>query len=141
MKRSTPLKRTTPLRSRSKKMASRYAGKGGRRALVARLLNESKQCDALTAFHRAMAGVDPYTWDPVIVAAFHACRVRPRDVHELLSRSAGGDILDEKNLICVCRVCHDWLHHHPRLALQLGLRRSRYAHIDVIAETTEAGHG
>lgn len=52
-------------------------------------------------------------------------------MHEVLARSAGGDILDETNLLCVCRACHDWIGQHPRKALELGLRQSRYAKMEV----------
>lgn len=45
------------------------------------------------------------------------------DVHELVRRSQGGSILDEKNLMCVCRECHRRIGNHPQLAFDLGLSR------------------
>ena len=45
------------------------------------------------------------------------------DVHELVRRSQGGSILDEDNLMCVCRDCHRRIGNHPQLAFDLGLAR------------------
>jgi 5-methylcytosine-specific restriction endonuclease McrA len=122
VKRSKPMRRGKPLRSRSKKMEARYAGATGRRALVARLLKERPLCQALRAFTIAAAACDP-----LIDEARRRCEVRSRDVHELLARSAGGDILDPANIVVLCRSCHRWVHAHPEMAKELGLRRSRYA--------------
>jgi hypothetical protein len=47
-------------------------------------------------------------------------------VHEILSRSAGGSILDEANCLCVCRQCHTWVGDFPNEATALGLRQSRW---------------
>lgn len=108
LSRSTPLSRGSGLAKRSAKMAKAYAGSAGvegRRALVARLLAERPRCQA------ALPAV--CTGDSV-------------DVHELLARSAGGSILDVDNLVCVCRRCHTWIGDHPKEALVLGLRLSRY---------------
>lgn len=125
MKRHVPMTRSKPLRSRSKKTEARYSGPTGRRALVARLLREFPHCQAHAKFWNAFA--ESGFSDREMHAAWGSCERKSRDVHELLARSAGGDILDENNLICVCRSCHTWIGDHPRLALALGLRRSRYA--------------
>jgi hypothetical protein len=43
------------------------------------------------------------------------------DVHEKIRRSQGGSILDESNLLCVCRPCHRRIGNYPQLAFDLGL--------------------
>jgi len=47
------------------------------------------------------------------------------DVHHLLFRSRGGDVLDEVgetyHLINLCRTHHDWCHRHPSLAASVGM--------------------
>ena len=43
------------------------------------------------------------------------------DIHELVRRSQGGSILDEENLLAVCRKCHRDIGHFPHLAFALGL--------------------
>lgn len=128
MKRSKPMKRTAfarkprstksatdraparaLLKRRSAKQRAMYAGSDGvegRRALVARLLAERPWCEA---------GLP------------RVCTGAAVDVHEKLARSAGGSILDETNCLCLCRACHTWVGDHPREALALGLRLSRYA--------------
>ena len=49
------------------------------------------------------------------------------DVHEVLTRARGGDILDPMNVKAICRRCHDWIHEHPADALDLGLLAVREA--------------
>lgn len=43
-----------------------------------------------------------------------------QDVHELKTRARGGSILDENNLRCVCRTCHNWITGHPQEAHEQG---------------------
>lgn len=81
-----------------------------RRPLVARLLSERPWCEACPVF------------------ASHDERVmyvrrRSVDVHELVRRSQGGSILDESNLLCVCRDCHRRIGNYPQLSFELGLSR------------------
>jgi 5-methylcytosine-specific restriction endonuclease McrA len=47
-------------------------------------------------------------------------------VHELVRRSQGGSILDESNLMCVCRQCHTRIGNYPQLAFDLGLSKHSY---------------
>jgi hypothetical protein len=54
------------------------------------------------------------------------CTGSSDDVHELLPRSAGGSILDRDNCICVCRLCHGWIHNHTVEAMKLGLLKTRF---------------
>ena len=45
------------------------------------------------------------------------------DGHEILSRARGGSITDLKNILPVCRPCHEWIGTHPKAATELGLLR------------------
>lgn len=118
----------SPLRRRSKKMRAVYEGDGvreGRRAFVERILRERPECEA-----GERIGTMPATFVSDIDdldGVWLGCARLSVDVHEILARSAGGSILDEKNVLAVCRRCHDWIGNHPREAIGLGLRLSRYA--------------
>ena len=48
------------------------------------------------------------------------------DVHELKSRARGGSITDLSNLVCLCRVCHDWVTQHPKEATEQGWLRNSW---------------
>jgi hypothetical protein len=91
----------TPLRPRSKKTARLYVE---RRALVARMLDEHRICEA--------------QWDD-------GCTVRTVDVHEILPRSQGGRIVggSRSEYLVVCRHCHDRIETHPTEAHERGFRR------------------
>ena len=90
------------LKPRSKKMTQLYRQ---RRKLVSRLLQEKPVCEARV--------------DDV-------CTGKSVDLHEVLARSQGGSILDESNIICVCRACHDFIGREVKQATEMGLRRRRY---------------
>jgi 5-methylcytosine-specific restriction endonuclease McrA len=95
------------MRYRSKKKEAEYRL---RRPLVARLLEERPLCEACPKF----AEHDQkqlYT------------RNRSQDIHEIVRRSQGGSILDENNLMAVCRNCHNRIGSHPALAFELGLAK------------------
>lgn len=81
-----------------------------RRPLVARLLEERPWCEACPIFAKHDERVT-YTRNP-------GC-----DVHELIRRSQGGSILDEENLMVVCRPCHQRIGNYPQLAFDLGLAK------------------
>lgn len=134
MKRSKPLARGKPLRRsakpiarkkrlapRSKKQRDVYERPGGRRDFVRRILSERPTCEAgriIGCYTGDYTGTD---------ATWNRCTRRSVDVHEILSRSAGGSILDESNVMAVCRACHDFAGRMPKVhAFELGLRRSRY---------------
>jgi len=106
-KRKTPLKRGGPIRKRSKKMEEKYVD---RRAFVTKILSERPYCEACPKF-AAHDGLKTYN------------RHGSRDVHELIRRSQGGSILDEKNVLAVCRKCHDRIGREPALAVDLGLAK------------------
>lgn len=90
-----------PLRARSTKTARMYVE---RRALVARLLDEQRVCEA--------------RWND-------GCTIRTVDVHEILPRSQGGRIIggDRSEYLVVCRHCHDMIETNPTEAHDRGFRR------------------
>lgn len=77
------------IRHRSAKMEKIYRTR--RRNLVAKLLTER----------------------PVCQRCLHD---RSQDIHELKSRARGGSIVDEENLVALCRNCHIWVTTHPKEA-------------------------
>lgn len=93
------------MRYRSKKKEAEYRQ---RRPLVEKLLNEKPLCEACPVFAEH---------DGKVTYA----RNRSSDVHEIVRRSQGGSILDESNLLCVCRPCHNRIGNYPQLAFDLGL--------------------
>jgi len=95
------------MRHRSKKKEQEYKL---RRPLVARLLEQRPYCEACPVF----AEHDEKTI---------YLRQRSVDIHELRRRSQGGSILEEDNLMAVCRQCHNRIGNYPALAFELGLSR------------------
>jgi hypothetical protein len=102
MKPSGGLSRKTPLSRVSGKRAALHQR---RRAFVAQMLQERPRCQARLS---------------------EVCRGHAVDVHEILTRARGGDILDPANVLCVCRACHRWIHAHPLEATARGLLRSSW---------------
>ena len=78
-----------------------------------RLLEERPLCEACPVFA---------SHDGKVVYS----RQRSVDIHELVRRSQGGSILDENNLLAVCRPCHQRIGNHPQLAFDLGLARHNW---------------
>lgn len=101
MKRSGSLRRRTPLKPRS---AKRERLMVQRRALVAEVLLFRPRCQ----------------WP-------QGCDRPSEDVHEILLRSQGGDILDSRNVLALCRDHHDYAHTHRDEAHRLGVIRRRWA--------------
>jgi len=95
------------LRYRSAKKEKEYVE---RRKLVVRLLEEKPWCEACPVF----AEHDEKKMYK---------RNQSSDLHELKRRSQGGSILDEENIICVCRPCHTRIGNYPQLAFDLGLAK------------------
>ena len=95
------------MRYRSRKKEEEYKI---RRPLVARLLTEKPLCEACPVF----AEHDEKTIYR---------RNKSSDIHEIIRRSQGGSILDEKNLLAVCRPCHNPIGNNPQLAFDLGLAK------------------
>lgn len=98
---------TKGLAKRSKKMEERYVD---RRNFVARILSERPYCEACGVFAEN-DGIAVF-WNN-----------RSTDVHELVRRSQGGSILDEENVLAVCRPCHTRIGNYPQLAFDLGLAK------------------
>ena len=119
MKRSGPLKRTSSLRSVSKK---RQQVSGKRRAMVREQLEARPKCEAgepiymhyVNKFGKAFARERRRT---------DRCQGRATDIHEPLMRSRGGSIVDPENTIAVCRRCHSWIHANPEASVAMGLLR------------------
>lgn len=95
------------MRHRSKKKEAEYRL---RRPLVARLLAERPYCEACSKFAEYDGAVTFYVNKSV-------------DIHEIVRRSQGGSILDESNLMSVCRPCHSRIGREPALAFELGLAK------------------
>lgn len=76
--------------------------------MVQRLLTERPWCEACPVFAEH-DGLVSYK------------RNQSQDIHELKRRSQGGSILDEANLMAVCRPCHRRIGDNPQLAFDLGL--------------------
>lgn len=122
MKRGKPLKRTTPLTSKTTlKRSGRLNPVSTKRA---KLLRERRRViEQVMANRRCEAGARIARVD-----SSHVCRVEAVDVHEPLTRARGGSIVDPSNMVPVCRSCHDWIHGNPTLATEVGLLTSRYGH-------------
>lgn len=95
------------MRYRSKKKQQEYAL---RRPLVEKLLSQKPYCEACPVFAKH-DGKLTYV------------RNSSCDIHEIVRRSQGGSILDEKNLLAVCRSCHNRIGNYPQLAFDLGLAK------------------
>jgi 5-methylcytosine-specific restriction endonuclease McrA len=95
------------MRYRSKKKEKEYRQ---RRPLVQKLLEERPWCEACGKFAEH-DGLSVYK------------RNRSQDIHEIIRRSQGGSILDESNLMAVCRPCHTRIGNNPQLAFELGLAK------------------
>lgn len=95
------------MRHRSKKTEKEYLL---RRPLVKKILDERPWCEACPIF---AAHDDKITY----------VRERSVDVHEIVRRSQGGSILEENNLMSVCRKCHRRIGNEPQLAFDLGLAK------------------
>lgn len=95
------------MRRRSKKKEEEYKI---RRPLVERLLKERPYCEACPVFAKH-DGKAMYR------------RQMSMDIHEIVRRSQGGSILDEENLLAVCRPCHRRIGNYPALAFELGLAK------------------
>ena len=95
------------MRYRSKKKQTEYKF---RVPLVKRLLEEKPYCEACPVFAKH-DGLVTYV------------RKKSVDIHELVRRSQGGSILDEQNLMAVCRPCHSRIGREPALAFELGLAK------------------
>lgn len=88
-----------PIKHRSSKRAALY--REHRAPLVARLLIERPTCQ-------------------------RCLKAGSQDIHEIKSRARGGSILDESNLLALCRTCHNWITTHPKEALEQGFLKNSW---------------
>lgn len=95
------------IRKRSKKKEKEYEL---RRPFVRQILEKYPLCQACPVF----AKHDKLTTYK---------RLLSTDVHEIIRRSQGGSILDENNVLAVCRKCHNRIGSYPALAFELGLAK------------------
>ncbi len=107
MKKRKPLKRGMGIRKRSKKTEIKYVE---RRKLVEKILKERPLCQACKVFAE---------YDKKPTYNQHLSR----DIHEIIRRSQGGSILDEANVLAVCRPCHVRIGNYPQIAFDLGLAK------------------
>jgi len=86
------------MRARSKKMTKKYVE---RRKLVVYMLDLHPICQR--------------------------CNEKPsEEVHEVLSRARGGDILDINNCRALCHMCHYWITTNPAEALKSGWSKNSW---------------
>lgn len=109
------------MRYRSKKTEAKYKE---RRALVERLLKARPRC-------QACAPLAAFQGRPVYLQR------ESQDIHEIVRRSQGGSILDENNLLAVCRTCHTWITENPWDAAHLGLHLPGWANDTMYEEAAQ----
>jgi hypothetical protein len=107
LNRKKPLKQKSQIKKRSKKTEELYKQ---RRPFVEKILRERPLCEACKVFA---------IHDEKVTFNQHMSR----DVHEIIRRSQGGSILDENNVLAVCRPCHVRIGNYPQLAFDLGLAK------------------
>lgn len=113
MKRGGPLQRRAPLAGKSNLARSAPLARTGR--LPAR----SAKREAVMVERRQLVA-EILATRPVCEARLSGCTRRSVDVHERKSRARGGDILDRRILVALCRWCHTWITEHPAEAERLG---------------------
>ena len=112
------------MRARSKKTSDIYKL---RAPLVERLLEERPYCQACRIFNV----YDGVTYTP------H----RSVDIHELVSRGRGGSILDEDNLLAVCRFpCHSRITGDSKEAEWLGLALPSWSDEETLVDAHNRRH-
>ena len=102
-----------PLAKRSVKTTEKYVA---RRALVSNMLEDRPLCEACrlyAAFDNRLTSVN----DAV-------------DIHEVVLRSQGGDILDASICMPVCRPCHMRVDEDREVAMLVGLYVPSFAYTD-----------
>ena len=69
-----------------------------RRSFVKKILNDRMMCEA----------------------RIQGCTYMPTDVHEILTRGRGVSIIDENNVLALCRTCHHFITNEPAWAKENG---------------------
>lgn len=77
-----------------------------RRAFARRILEERYECEA---------------------AIPAKCWKQATDVHEIKTRARGGSIVDEGNVLALCRPCHSFITDHPSWATEHGFIVNSYS--------------
>ena len=98
------------MKKRSEKTEKIYVE---RRKIVERILSDRAWCEACPVFAKYDGRVT-------------YLRKRSQDVHEIVRRSQGGSILDEQNLMAVCRPCHERIGKYPKISFDLGLAKESW---------------
>lgn len=112
------------MRARSKKTEKLYVE---RRQIVERLLRERPRCEACEVF-------GAYDGKSRIIVRASV------DIHELVSRGRGGSIVDEKNLLAVCRFpCHSRITTPPpaNLVITGGVSEAEFLGLALPSWTTD----
>lgn len=117
MKRS-PMKRST--KRLPWKSAKREAIASERRAFVARILSERPTCEG-RFYLRAIVNTLGDRDEKVAIGVLRACSEQSVEVHEKLKRSRGGSIIEDDNVLALCRSCHRFTEDEPRLATMAGM--------------------
>ncbi len=109
-----------PIPARSKRREAMYAGPNGRRAFVARMLEEFPNCQIGAA----------------------ECTGRAQSVHEVIKRSAGGAILpgpkaeeQGQRFLTACFICNGYVERFPKWARENGFSISRHSLLKGSAES------
>jgi len=137
LKSNSQLKSNTPINKRSDKMKQTYIK---RRKLVKERLGEGVECEACMAvnvFHRIEMKKST-SWNNRPSNRLGVLMTKQAvDVHEIINRSQGGDILDERILLNVCRDCHIFITENPFNSSLLGLHLSGSMYRDSYIEDAE----
>lgn len=110
----TQLSSSKGVNARSKKTTEKYVE---RRKLVADLLKRRPDCEACSLYSM---------FDFSNLGQVNASG----EVHEIVLRSQGGDILDESICLAVCRSCHARVDEDREIAMLLGLYVPSFAYND-----------
>lgn len=113
------------MRYRSRKTEAVYRE---RRELVERLLKERPACEACAPL-AGYEGRKTYNLRESV------------DLHEIVRRSQGGSILDEGNILAVCRRCHRWITEMPWEAANVGLHLPGWATSEMYEEAATLRDG
>jgi len=90
-----------------------------RRSFVKKILNDRMMCEA----------------------RIQGCTYMPTDVHEILTRGRGGSIVDEDNVLALCRTCHHFITCEPAWAKENGFVVSWSVNIEAdLAAAERARH-
>ena len=117
-------------RSRLRRISRKREGelrKAGRPLPRSTLPAQSEKRKAVAVQRRDMVreqlAARPWCEAEPLIGGEHRCDGRSVDIHELVRRSQGGDILDPDGVLAVCRSCHDWIGRNPAEAIRLGLAK------------------